>query len=83
MNSTVREYIQFLKDEGRNEGKAELLTKWLGTDITPDIVADNDAITRLITEHDDALKQDAVKSLEQRMADPGRDTCLSHHDTCA
>ncbi len=69
MNNTVREYIEFLKDEGRNEGKAELLTKWLGTDITPDIVADNDAITRLITEHDDALKQEAVQSMELRMAE--------------
>ena len=69
MNSAVQEYIQFLKDEGRNEGKAELLTKWLGTDITPDIVADNDAITRLITEHDDALKQEAVQSMELRMAE--------------
>ena len=69
MNNTVREYIEFLKDEGRNEGKAELLTKWLGTDITPDIVADNDAITRMITERDDALKQDAIKSMELRMAE--------------
>ena len=63
MNSTVQKYIQTLRNEGRNE----LLSELLGREVSKDLQADKATVTRLMAEHIEKAKREAVKEVELKL----------------